>query len=915
MKIIQRDLKPRPYAANSTGRARGLLSLGIGFGRVRLYDAIGPAREIFTNQIGPDIVAHLNNTTVKLPGSAEFVDLSLFMVGKVGKSPERTKPMVIFVSNDKQARKAAIRTIKQGGIIEKYPGFCLGEMPLKAEFEDLRPLGSQLEPIVTSKPGSAFSTLGPWMEIFAGDTESPHIWRLEMASQHEHTANGSSGTAGGMVCYKGSYFLHGSEHILRPPQSGRNSMGQSQPLGSDGDEDECELWGWSDDDEEDNDEMVDITSCGSASPLVDDRQSTCESSSESQGKGDLVFSYDTFEDRDDAHVSALRPPVSTPVACEHPSPLPPPEGRTGTPLGVGKVVLRSTLLDSVLVRVSPSQSHGFPELQSAAITLESYREHVELAPADAAVRATTLRGTIGGTLSGTPSFVQVPGSEVFQEVYVGMLNQPLVPGDCGSWVKNAVTGKLFGHVIAGSPTTGLVFLMPAIKVFAEALAALEVREAEPQELSLAENDLSVRNRDEWDNPAKVPKGCDPSVTNPVGALFKGSITHTTSFERQCEYDNGIPRPGSPDPFPGRYPPPLAEEIRPILMSLNGPRATRPVHIVHREPTLKSSLGTEVQEHPSNPQQTEQETCFESQKHTGKRGQANNLEEGMDQYRYSSALASRQGNTADLKLLNSNVEYEHHINFRQRWVHSTPDSIPTSPESNLSTSVADDRGPIHTGNDDLKPLSRNSRLLSCQFIPSNLDPERETFLDVQFLAKTERDSFATFIEFRNIFVSPSYSASYIFADTLKVLGHEPIVENIKVSCNPRGGVFRPIGVATVYVKFTGVEHPYSIRFVPLPLLAKDLANKRNSTLVLGGSSIDSGVSFILGKPDIHRILGADWAPPSPDPVHGNSEHVTPLPAGSVSVSMGSGAPPQHGGIAPLLNPGIVHSKQQRWSALE
>ncbi|KAH8909321.1 hypothetical protein BR93DRAFT_863901, partial [Coniochaeta sp. PMI_546] len=110
---------------------------------------------------------------------------------------------------------------------------------------------------------------------------------------------------------------------------------------------------------------------------------------------------------------------------------------------------------------------------SRAMPLENYREHIEEAPRDAAIRTITpTGGTIAGTLSGAPSFIRLPVRKVFQEVYVGKLNRPLVPGDCGSWIRDAVTGKLYGHVIAGSPTSGLILVIPARHSFAEALASL-----------------------------------------------------------------------------------------------------------------------------------------------------------------------------------------------------------------------------------------------------------------------------------------------------------------------------------------------------------------------------------------------------------------------------------------------------------
>lgn len=48
-----------------------------------------------------------------------------------------------------------------------------------------------------------------------------------------------------------------------------------------------------------------------------------------------------------------------------------------------------------------------------------------------------------------------------------MLIDSIVPGDCGAWVVNAVTGNIYGHIVAGDPMTGMAYIIPAHKVFAD----------------------------------------------------------------------------------------------------------------------------------------------------------------------------------------------------------------------------------------------------------------------------------------------------------------------------------------------------------------------------------------------------------------------------------------------------------------
>ncbi|KAF2804179.1 uncharacterized protein BDZ99DRAFT_348118, partial [Mytilinidion resinicola] len=79
--------------------------------------------------------------------------------------------------------------------------------------------------------------------------------------------------------------------------------------------------------------------------------------------------------------------------------------------------------------------------------------------------ATGSKGLIAGRMSGTPSFMRLPGSTLCQEVYTIHLAGPVANGDCGSWVMNADSGDLYGHIVAGSPESGVAYIIPAYQVF------------------------------------------------------------------------------------------------------------------------------------------------------------------------------------------------------------------------------------------------------------------------------------------------------------------------------------------------------------------------------------------------------------------------------------------------------------------
>ncbi|KAH7384243.1 hypothetical protein DE146DRAFT_218844 [Phaeosphaeria sp. MPI-PUGE-AT-0046c] len=74
-------------------------------------------------------------------------------------------------------------------------------------------------------------------------------------------------------------------------------------------------------------------------------------------------------------------------------------------------------------------------------------------------------GFLHGIIDPTTAFIRPPNTRHYQEVYSVKFESPLAMGDCGSWVANAASQALHGHVIAGSPQDGLAYIVPAYQVF------------------------------------------------------------------------------------------------------------------------------------------------------------------------------------------------------------------------------------------------------------------------------------------------------------------------------------------------------------------------------------------------------------------------------------------------------------------
>lgn len=89
-------------------------------------------------------------------------------------------------------------------------------------------------------------------------------------------------------------------------------------------------------------------------------------------------------------------------------------------------------------------------------------------------------GLLRGKMSGTPSYISMPGSTITQELWTVRFDGRLAIGDCGSWVVDDKTKELLGHIIAGSPDSGVAYVLPTYQVIEDA----KIRFGLDMELSL-----------------------------------------------------------------------------------------------------------------------------------------------------------------------------------------------------------------------------------------------------------------------------------------------------------------------------------------------------------------------------------------------------------------------------------------------
>lgn len=381
------------------------------------WEAIGPARSTFVT-LAPNIKRHLDTYSEPTP---EWVTWSIYMVGQ---SPGTATPTIIFCSESETYRKAIRNMIRDSGILQASPGIALKHLPRAPDYNQLVQLASrsgracEYNALCEERECTrsvVFSNLHKpttGSPLFVETSQAPGVLRKV--------------TSGETIRIKGLQYVMTAGHafVNSLPRLSTISENVDQMAFSDSDDDCGRI------------------SDGSGKSTPSNSEFDFANTSPNESEIDYLSIQDPTDHQD----------IQLPDGC----------GAIGE-LAMSSIDDSLPELDYALIRLY-EDSGGSP---SPTIELPNFalREEFSNEARVPVLAYTASGGLVCGTIVCTPAFMRTPHARKFQEVYHVSLEKQLTEGDCGSCVYDQTSHKLYGHVVAGSPGTGLACIVPAHQVF------------------------------------------------------------------------------------------------------------------------------------------------------------------------------------------------------------------------------------------------------------------------------------------------------------------------------------------------------------------------------------------------------------------------------------------------------------------
>lgn len=415
------------------------------YGKEAIWEARGPARDAF-NSLAPRIKEYLENS---LEPIVRRVTWSIYMVGR---TESTASPVVMFCCEILELRRNIRNVIKDSGILGEYPGIKTGHMRTPPDFTHLVPLTGDGR--TGQEDQDQLSMLSPRIDSVCGS-------RLFKSS--ESRGPHAIATVGGVIRLGTKFYYTTAAHTLRPsPYSNVEQPSESQSgeeityLCSDHDDDALSL---------DGDDDSDISSFTSGDAEWNEISPCDRSGYNTETFEGVSTTEPTCGKQDESHQDAdeLTAISSSSPELGKPSIEP---FHIGRPFLMSQAEICGGGLDYALIEIC-SERHTFQNVIRWAKddSIVRVRFIVRSYPQDAHILAITSRGVREGYLSGTPAYTSIEGDPSFQKVFNITLHGAVERGDCGTWIIDAESGDLYGHIVMGSPGSGSALIVPFDEIF------------------------------------------------------------------------------------------------------------------------------------------------------------------------------------------------------------------------------------------------------------------------------------------------------------------------------------------------------------------------------------------------------------------------------------------------------------------
>ncbi|KAH8761305.1 hypothetical protein BGZ57DRAFT_829636, partial [Hyaloscypha finlandica] len=380
------------------------------------WEAVGKARETFI-QIAAEIKEYLEKHSDPVPHPVTW---TIYMIGR---RRETCKPTIMFCCRDSSCRKQVRTTIEGSGILNQYQNVRIGDASSPPDFDQLVQLaGESFESIIL---GLSDRNVNPGIESLKENLYT---------NTDKALTSVRNATAGGILRSGERHFYLTAGHAF---ESGADPI---SPHDLDLDE-----------------ELAESDSSESSGNYVEH---------ESRPDDDLAnrVLHTDHELRRKSKDWSLRSKIT----------------RSRGSLEREWVIVGSQLrplgehlhaeFDYALIE----SHHYFRDIKTSSRPTQWKLPHPPLCrvvtrPRDSSILSITASsGLLKGTISGTPSYATTPGSRKIQELWTVRFEGTLTNGDCGSWVVDAQNGELFGHIVDGSPESGVAHVVPTYRVFEDA---------------------------------------------------------------------------------------------------------------------------------------------------------------------------------------------------------------------------------------------------------------------------------------------------------------------------------------------------------------------------------------------------------------------------------------------------------------